>query len=309
MILGLLRLTESYGPYDRIDYPGLVLASAGLFGLLYGVIRGGEIGWSTGEVIVSLAAGSRPDDRVLAWELRSPAAMLPIRFFRSRAFVTANAVSLFMYFGMFGSIFLLSQFLQIAMGYSAASAGIRTLPWTGMTLLVSPLAGPLAERVGARPLLAVGLALQAIGLAWMALIVSPTVPYGALVPPFVLMGVGMSLFFAPVALLVLNAVRPAGGGPGVGGQQRDPPARRCVRRRGSRHDLRQQRVIPLAAGVHRRPDSGHVGWCGRGSGRRAHRPGRAAAPAEPVPGLTHADGRGRPVGLTGSERHSPPSRP
>jgi MFS family permease len=92
-------------------------------------------------------------------------------------------------------------------GYSPLSAGLRTLPWTAMPIFVAPLAGALSDRIGGRPLMAVGLAMQAIGLGWLALISSPTVPYGDLVPAFVVSGIGMALFFAPVANVVLSSVR------------------------------------------------------------------------------------------------------
>src|SRR6202034_953827 len=107
----------------------------------------------------------------------------------------------------FGSIFLLAQFLQVVQHYSPLQAGLRTLPWTGMPMLVAPIAGALSDRIGGRPLLAAGLLLQAIGLGWLALVASPTVPYLDLVPAFVVSGVGMSLFFAPVANVVLSSVR------------------------------------------------------------------------------------------------------
>src|SRR5258708_1550048 len=112
-----------------------------------------------------------------------------------------------MFFGMFGSIFLLAQFLQVVQGYSPLQAGIRTLPWTAMPVLVAPIAGMLSDRISGRPLLVTGLALQAIGLGWLAAIASPTVAYAALLPAFVVSGVGMSLFFAPVANVVLGSVR------------------------------------------------------------------------------------------------------
>jgi MFS family permease len=133
--------------------------------------------------------------------------MLPMRLFGSGGFTMTNTASLLMYFGMFGSIFLLAQFLQVVQHYSPLQAGLRTLPWTGMPMLVAPIAGALSDRIGGRPLLASGLLLQAIGLGWLALVVSPTVPYLDLVPAFVVSGVGMSLFFAPVANVVLSSVR------------------------------------------------------------------------------------------------------
>jgi MFS family permease len=118
-----------------------------------------------------------------------------------------NVASLLMFFGMFGSIFLLAQFLQTVQHYSPLQAGLRTLPWTAMPVIIAPIAGSLSDHVGGRPLLAAGLALQAAGLGWLAAVISPTVGYGALVPAFVVSGIGMSLFFAPVANVVLGSVR------------------------------------------------------------------------------------------------------
>ena len=103
--------------------------------------------------------------------------MLPLRLFRSRAFTATNLVSLAMYFGIFGSIFLLAQFLQTVQGYSAFEAGVRTLPWTIMPMFVAPIAGALSDRIGGRPLMAAGLALQAIALAWLASITTVDVAY------------------------------------------------------------------------------------------------------------------------------------
>jgi MFS family permease len=139
-----------------------------------------------------------------------------MRFFRERAFAAANAASLFMYFGMFGSIFLLTQFFQTAQGYSPLEAGLRVLPWTAMPMLVAPIAGALSDRIGGRPLMAVGLALQATGLGWIALVSTPDVGYGSLVLPFILSGTGMAMFFAPVANVVLSSVRPAEEGKASG---------------------------------------------------------------------------------------------
>jgi MFS family permease len=141
------------------------------------------------------------------WELRTPTPMVPMRFFRRRSFTAANATSLLMSFGMFGAIFLLAQFFQIVQGYSPLQAGLRTLPWTAMPILVAPIAGILSDRIGSRPLLVAGTVMMAGGLAWLAAISSAAVPYLDLVPAFVLAGVGMSLYFAPVANLVLSAVR------------------------------------------------------------------------------------------------------
>jgi predicted MFS family arabinose efflux permease len=134
--------------------------------------------------------------------------MLPMRFFRNRTFSATNVASLLMFFGMFGSIFLLAQFFQTVQGYSPFAAGLRILPWTAMPIFIAPIAGALSDRIGGRPLMAVGLSLQALGLAWMAAITSPAAPYGDFVLPFVVSGAGMALFFAPVANVVLSSVKP-----------------------------------------------------------------------------------------------------
>jgi EmrB/QacA subfamily drug resistance transporter len=210
------QLTESFGPSRSLDIPGLALAGLGLLGLVYGIVRGHELGWTSTEILASLGAGAALLAGFVAWELRAPAPMLPMRFFRSRAFAATNGVSLAMYFGVFGSIFLLAQFFQFVQGYSPLEAGIRTLPWTGMPMLIAPLAGILSDRIGSRPLMATGLALQAGAIAWLASVSTPTVPYGELVIPFIMAGTGMALVFAPAANAVLGAVRPQEAGQASG---------------------------------------------------------------------------------------------
>jgi EmrB/QacA subfamily drug resistance transporter len=206
--LAALRLKETRGPNDRLDLPGLGLASAGLFGIVWGLVRGNQVGWASTEIVSMLVAGGALVVLFALWELRAPAPMLPLRFFRNRTFSAANLASLFMFFGMFGSIFLLAQFFQTIQGYSPLQAGLRVLPWTAMPIFVAPIAGVLSDRIGGRPLMAVGLALQAAGLAWIALVTTVTVPYIDLVVPFILSGVGMGMYFAPVANVVLSSVKP-----------------------------------------------------------------------------------------------------
>jgi EmrB/QacA subfamily drug resistance transporter len=204
--LALSRLEESHGPHGGLDLPGLGLASSGLFGIVLGVIRGNQVGWGSAQVLALATVGAALLVAFVAWERHTPNPMLPMRFFANRTFTAANITSLLMSFGMFGSIFLLTQFLQTAQGYSPLQAGLRVLPWTAMPLLVAPIAGALSDRIGGRPLMATGVALQAGSLAWLASVASATVPYAALVGPFVMAGVGMGLFFAPVANVVLGSV-------------------------------------------------------------------------------------------------------
>ena len=199
-------LTESHGPDKALDLRGLALASVGMLGLVWGLVNGNEDGWGSPQIIGSLVTGVASLAAFVASEARSPQPMLPLRFFRDRAFAAANGASLAMYFGMFGSIFLLSQFFQTAQGYSPLEAGLRVLPWTAMPMVVAPIAGALSDRIGGRPFLAGGLALQAIGLGWIAAVSEADIGYSSLVGPFILSGIGMGMFFAPVANIVLSAV-------------------------------------------------------------------------------------------------------
>ncbi len=214
--LAITRLDESHGPSSRLDLPGLGLVSAGLFAIVWGVVRGNELGWTSSPILISLGVGLVLVVAFLGWEARAAEPMLPLNLFRSRSFSAANAVSLLMTFGMFGSIFLLAQFFQIVQHYTPLEAGLRTLPWTIMPIFVAPLAGVLSSRTGTRPLLVTGMALQAIALGWISVVISPTVDYARIVPAFVLAGVGMGLFFAPIANVVLSAVSPEDEGKASG---------------------------------------------------------------------------------------------
>ncbi len=210
------RLAESIGPARRLDLRGVGLASAGLLGVTYGIVRGNALGWGSAEIVASLAAGAALLVAFLRWEARTPEPVLPLRFFRSRGFAATSGVSLAMSFGIFGSIFLLAQFFQVVQGYSPLEAGLRTLPWTGMPMLVAPIAGLLSDRIGSRPLMSTGLALQAIAVVWLGSTLEVGQAYSTFVIPFVLGGAGMALVFAPAANAVLRAVRPEEAGQASG---------------------------------------------------------------------------------------------
>ena len=214
--LARLRLIESFGPAGRVDLPGLGLASTGLFGVVFGLVRANALGWTSPVVLACLGGGAIVLLAFGAWETRAPAPMLPLRFFRSRAFSATNAVSLAMYFGMFGSIFLLAQFFQVVQHYSPLQAGLRTLPWTAMPILVAPVAGILSDRIGSRPLMVTGLALQSAAIGWLVAVLDPATPYTSFVGPFVLAGAGMAMVFAPAANAVLSAVRASEAGQASG---------------------------------------------------------------------------------------------
>ncbi|MDQ0604536.1 EmrB/QacA subfamily drug resistance transporter [Streptomyces canus] len=206
--LALLRLDESHGPNPSLDLVGTVLASGGLFGIVYSLIRGNADGWTSTTVLGGFLAGTALLVGFVFYELRAQHPMLPMRLFRNRSFSAINAASLLMLLGMFGAIFLLSQYLQTVGGYSPMEAGVRMLPWTAMPMIAGPLAGALSDRIGGAPVVTVGMALNAVGLGLWALTVEPQVSYTALLPALIVCGIGMGMFFAPSANLVMSTVRP-----------------------------------------------------------------------------------------------------
>ena len=146
--LGASRLRESYGPAARLDVTGVGLVTAASLGLVWGLVRANSRGWTSPEIVFSLLAGVVLLIAFVAWERRAREPMLPMRFFRNRAFAAANAASLLMFFGTFGSIFLLTQYLQNVQGNSPLEAGVRMLPWTRTPMIVAPIAGALSDRIG-----------------------------------------------------------------------------------------------------------------------------------------------------------------
>ncbi|MFD0316688.1 MFS transporter [Streptomyces flavalbus] len=206
--LARLRLAESHGTGNPLDVTGTLLASGGLFGIVYGLVRGPADGWTDTIVLTGLTAGAVLLAAFVRHGIRGRNPMLPMRLFRSRAFAGINAASLLMFLGMFGSIFLLSQYMQGVLGYSPTEAGLRMLPWTGMPMLVAPIAGILSDRIGGRPVVATGLFLQSAGLGYLAYVITADASYGIQLPGLIISGVGMALYFAPASALVMGSVIP-----------------------------------------------------------------------------------------------------
>jgi EmrB/QacA subfamily drug resistance transporter len=202
-----VALGEAFGRRVRPDMIGLVLAAAAVFGLVFGIIRGNEAGWTSAQVLAGLIGGAVLLAAFLAWERRVTDPLLPLTLFRDRSFSAANGVGLLFSIGIFGAIFILIQFMQVVQGASPLEAGVKTMPWTMAPLVVAPIAGLIAPRVGTRVLIVTGTTLQAAGLAWIALTMAPDTAYATFVPAFVLAGVGMGLVFAPSATAILANMR------------------------------------------------------------------------------------------------------
>jgi EmrB/QacA subfamily drug resistance transporter len=204
--LVLRRMEESHGPRTALDVPAVALVTGASLGLVWGLVRGNAAGWASAEVVGALVAGTLLTGAFVAWELRAREPMLPMRLFRSRAFSSGNAANFLMLASLFGAVFFMAQFLQTAQGYGPLGAGLRLLPWTATLFTVAPIAGALVGRLGERPLVTVGLLLQAIGMAWIAAIAAPHMAYASLVPPLIVAGCGVSMAMPAAQNVVINAV-------------------------------------------------------------------------------------------------------
>src|SRR5262245_38109400 len=200
------RIPESFGPGTAIDVLGVVLVTGAALGLVWGLMRGSTAGWTSLEVAAALVAAFLLAIAFVAWELRASAPMLPMRLFRSRAFSSGNAASFLYSASLYGTLFFMAQFLQTTLGYGALGAGLRLLPWTATLFVFAPIAGALVNRMGERSLIVFGLILQAIGMAWIALIAAPDLAYATLVAPLIIAGAGVSMAMPAAQNAVLSSV-------------------------------------------------------------------------------------------------------
>lgn len=203
------RIDESFGPSAALDVPGIALMTGSALGLAWGLMRGNAAGWKSLEVIATLSAGLFLAAAFVSWDLRVREPMIPMRFFRSNAFASGIASSFFLYASMYGVLFFLPQFLQTAQGLGPFEAGMRLLPWTATLFVVAPFAGKLVNRIGERPLVVIGLGMQAFGMACIGMIAAPALSYVQLVAPLVLTGAGASMAMPAAQNAVLSSVRPS----------------------------------------------------------------------------------------------------
>ncbi len=205
--LAYVALKETAGRIQPLDLLGAVLAGGGVFLLVWAVVHGNDDGWASTTVLAGFIGSAVLLVAFVLRASRTRHSVLPLALFRSRSFTIANIIGITFSLGMFGAVFLLAQYLQIVMNYTPFQAGLRTLPWTAAPMVVAPIAGLLAERVGLRGLLVAGLSLQSVSLVWMALILGPDTEYLSMVPALLMAGVGMGLTFAPSATAVLRDMK------------------------------------------------------------------------------------------------------
>jgi EmrB/QacA subfamily drug resistance transporter len=204
--LVLSRIPESYGPRARPDVPGLTLVTLAALGIVWGLMRGNDAGWGSVEVITALVVGVAALAAFAVVERRVAEPMLPPRIFRQRAFSAGIAANFLFSCCLFAAVFFMAQFQQVSLGQGPLDSGLRLLPWTGTLFLVAPIAGALTNRIGERRLVTVGLAMQAAGMGWVAIIATPGMAYWHLIAPLMIAGAGISMAIPSAQNAVMNAV-------------------------------------------------------------------------------------------------------
>ena len=214
--LVLTKMKESHGPDTALDLRGLALVTGGALGIVWALVRGNQVGWTSIETIATAAAGALLLVAFVSWERRAREPMLPIEFFRSRSFSAGNAAIFLTFASLFGAVFFFAQLLQVGQGYGPLGAGLRLIPWTATFITVAPIAGALSDKIGERPLMVAGLTLQAAGMAWLALIAQPGLPYSHMLAPFIVAGVGVSMAIPAAQNSVVGSVSDAAIGKAAG---------------------------------------------------------------------------------------------
>lgn len=214
--VALYAVRESRDPTVRsLDVVGTVIVTAGLFLLTYGVIRSNDAPWVSWEVLGLIALALGLLAAFCVWESRQEQPMVPLGFFRSRVFTTSIAVAVLVGFGLFGSIYVVTLYMQNIQGYSAVGAGLRTLPLTLVVLLVSPLAGKLNARFGSARLMLAGMALAAVAMAGLTM-TGVDSSYNLMWPFYVLLGGGLALTMPAMSAAAMGAIDPRKAGIGSG---------------------------------------------------------------------------------------------
>jgi EmrB/QacA subfamily drug resistance transporter len=188
-----------------VDVPGVLTLTIGLAALVLALVEGNEWHWGSGRELTMFAIALVGLAGFVVVELRRRVPMVDFAFFRSRTFLGANIVAFIVSFAMLAMFFFMALYMQNIRGYSPLQAGVRFLPATGMIILIAPLAGRLADRLGPRPLMTLGLLAVSGALFWQSHITVSS-GYGTLLPGFILMGVGMGFVMSPMSLAAMNAV-------------------------------------------------------------------------------------------------------
>jgi EmrB/QacA subfamily drug resistance transporter len=196
---------------QRIDLPGVATLTVGLAALVLALVEGNSWHWGSGRELALLALAVLALGAFAFVERHRSSPMVDFGFFRSRTFLGANVVAFIVSFAMLAMFFFMALYMQNVLHFSPLQAGIRFLPSTLMIVVIAPIAGRLADRVGPRPLITLGLLAVSGALLWQSQL-TVTSGYGTLLPGFVLIGIGMAFVMSPMSMAAMNAVAQAKAG-------------------------------------------------------------------------------------------------
>jgi EmrB/QacA subfamily drug resistance transporter len=208
VLLVRLRIEESVGPNNRLDLGGVLLVTSGAFGVVWALVRGNAAGWGSPEVLGSLLVGLVLVVAFVVVEQRTAAPMLPMRFFRLRAFATVNPANAMVFASLYGPMFFLAQYFQLVQGHGPLGAGLRLMPWTATLMICAPIAGRLVDRVGERTFVVGGLLLQTLSMGWIAYVVDTNTSYLEILPALVIGSAGLTMAMPAAQKAVVGAVQP-----------------------------------------------------------------------------------------------------
>jgi EmrB/QacA subfamily drug resistance transporter len=201
-------LPEGFGAQESLDPVGVALVTGGVVALVWALVRANQSGWASAEIVSTLAAGALLLLLFVVWESRHTEPMVPLRLFRNQAFAAGNATTFLMSGAIFAGAYFVTQEFQFARGYSPVSTGLRLLPFFATPMFISPLAGAIAGKVGLRPVMVLGLALQAVGFTWVWLRGGLGTSWVELTFALLVAGIGISMALPTVPTAVLGSVQP-----------------------------------------------------------------------------------------------------
>ncbi len=272
-ILSLRLLPESFGPRIPLDLIGVGLVTIALVALVWGLVRANDAGWTSTEIVVAFVVGLAALAAFVVCEARVEHPMLSLDLLRIPAFAAGNAAAFFSMGSISAGAFLTTQYFQFGLGYSPLQTGVRLLPFFGTPMVVAPLAGKYAARLGLRRVIVTGLTLLGVGFLWVASAASAHPTYVVLVIALLIAGVGVSMTIPTVPAAVFGAVDPGADGSRLRHEQHAPAIRRGLRHRTRKRRVQRLRPDRDAGNVHRRiPPGGaarggaRTSGCGRSPG-------------------------------------------
>jgi EmrB/QacA subfamily drug resistance transporter len=216
LIAGAFLLPKSRDPEKpKLDLVGASLSIVGLLALVYAIIQGPTEGWTDPKIVGSFAFAAIVLGAFAWWELHSTHPMLRLQVFENPRFSAASLGITLIFFAMFGTLFLLTQYLQSIMGFSALEAGLALLPWAGIMLVVAPLSARLAERFGTKLVVGTGLSFATVALLLFATLPATNISYVQdVLPRMVIIAIGMGLVMAPATESIMGSLPRAKAGVG-----------------------------------------------------------------------------------------------